>query len=364
MHHALYRSVTEMTDPGTLSEILGVPVSGVARIPLEAGFAHSGSGLEFLVTQGATGPGPRLVLKRIALEWDWLMRVTEDYQCRSTTVWVQGLLDRLPSQCMKPVLACCRDGMGWAILMRDYSDSLLVNRPFSKAVNNLLLETMATMHVSFLEDPVAGAAETGLCTLYHVYRMFAPGTARAEIAQGNDGEIPGRVLEGWDLARETMPRDVMEVIDALLLDPTPLCSALAQYPSTLVHGDFRHSNLGITPDSRVVLLDWQLAAWAPPGVELGRYLGANSPLLPDDKETCLNNYHARLADRLGTSRVGPLWWQPQLDLGLLGGFLQDGWAIVLKATRWHVGADARDHWKADLAWWTKQVRRGAVRLGF
>jgi hypothetical protein len=51
-----------------------------------------------------------------------------------------------------------------------------------------------------------------------------------------------------------------------------------------------------------------------------------------------------------------------LELALLGGFVQDGWAIVLKATRWHITAHQRPHWQADLHWWVEQVRNGAKWL--
>lgn len=362
MRHELFPSVAEMISPPVLTTLLGQPIDQVERIALTADYAHSGSGLEFLDTTGNRQPGPRLVLKRIAAEWDWLMRATADDRCRSTTVWSSGLLDRLPERCALPVIACSYDALGWAILMPDYSATLMSNTRFTGDVNDLFLDTMAAMHAAFLDDPVAGDPETGLCIPRQVYRLFAPVTAEEELRHGRCGEIPGRILEGWALAHEIMPADVMEVVEALLVDPAPLCTALDRSPGTLVHGDFRHSNLGVLPGRtpRAILLDWQLAAFAPPSVELGRYLGANSPLLPVTKDACLELYEERLAYHLGAT---PLWWQPQLDLGMLGGFVQDGWAIVLKATHWRVGADAREHWKADLDWWAERVRRGAKRLG-
>ncbi|MCB0156009.1 MAG: phosphotransferase [Anaerolineae bacterium] len=135
-------------------------------------------------------------------------------------------------------------------------------------------------------------------------------------------------------------------------------AALGQFPLTLVHGDWRHANQGLLRDNgqtRVLLLDWQLATAAPPVVDLARFLIANSPLLPLSKEATIAFYRARLAHYLGP-RFADDWWQPQLELGLLGGFLQDGWAVALKATHWHVGASARAQWQADLQWWSAQVR--------
>ena len=409
MQHTLLANLDELLSPETLSRLTGVDVVAVERSPLSAGFAHSGSGLEIIQCRVAdgpaggdrtanSGPGPRLVLKRVAAEWDWLMRVTEDHHCRSVGLWTHGLFDRLPAQCEPPVLACSRDGSdesggrkhsgeahpdeahGWALLMQDYGESIMTNRPFSIEENRLFLSAAATLHAEFLGDPTPTAEGLGLCRLEHVYGMFSPATARAEIALGHKGEIPSRILEGWELAHEVMPPDVMKVVAPLVEDPAPLCAALRCFPQTLVHGDFRHSNLaaprsvpgpsGTTGDLRLVLLDWQLAAHAPPAVELGRYLGANSPLLPESKDACLEYYREQFfaAAAAGKSALDRSesdvrdWWDAQQDLGLLGGFVQDGWAIVLKATHWHVGADAREHWKADLDWWTEQVRRGARSL--
>ena len=96
---------------------------------------------------------------------------------------------------------------------------------------------------------------------------------------------------------------------------------------------------------------------ADPAVELARYLGTNSVLLPRSKEDTIAFYRQRLAERLG-SQFDPAWWRPQLALGLLGGFVQDAWSMVLKATHWHVGEGDREHWQADLAWWSEQVRMG------
>ena len=45
-----------------------------------------------------------------------------------------------------------------------------------------------------------------------------------------------------------------------------------------------------------------------------------------------------------------------------GGFVQDGWAIVMKATTWQVGEAHRGHWQADLPWWADQIRLGLRSL--
>lgn len=360
--HALAADVDELLAPSHLSALAGETVHQVTVTPITPAFAKSGSALLQVATNG--GDGPRFVLKRVNVHRDWLMRATDDHRCRSVTLWQYGILDRLPPAIVHGVVACARDGEGYALLMRDFGGRLMSNTPFSEERNRLFLDAMAAMHATFLDDestPLT-APELGLCELHHVYRMFSPAVGEAERA-GVD-EVPKRIIEGWAAVRSVVPPDVVRIVEPLLRDPQPLCRALARYPQTLVHGDFRHSNLGVTSDSgsdRVVLLDWQLATRGTPSVELGRYVGANSALLPGAKEESLRHYAAALRRFLG--ETGDVWWwEDQLALGLLGGFVQDGWAIVLKATTWDVGADAREHWKADLGWWCDRVREGAKRL--
>jgi hypothetical protein len=219
------------------------------------------------------------------------------------------------------------------------------------------LDVMAAMHATFWERPELTDPVLGLCTTTDTYTMFSARTGHREAGCG--AEVPQRILEGWEMVDEILPPDVTQVLHQLSADPGPLCDALGRYPQTLVHGDWRHANQGLLPGPppQVVILDWQLATVAPPAVELGRYLGTNAPLLPVTKEAALDYYCQRLAQRLGR-RFDPDWWQPQLELGLLGGFVQDAWAMVLKATHWHVGAAHRQLWRDDLKWWSKQVRSG------
>lgn len=363
MPHALFASIDELLAPATLSRLAGQRITSARAQPLHADFAKSGS--RVLLVETNEGRGPRFVVKRVAAAWDWLMRATDDHYCRSVTLWQHGIFDRMPHEIEHAVLACAHDpslepgqGDGWAILMHDRSATLVTNRRFSVADNQVFLDAMAAMHATFWEDETLLNAALGLCGLPRVYGMFAPQTGQREA--GGPDEIPRRILEGWELALTLVEPDVARVVEALLADPQPLCAALSRYPVTLIHGDWRHANQGLSITNGapcVVLLDWQLAAVGPPSVELGRYLGANSALLPGAKEDSLAWYRQQLAQRLGP-RFSDAWWQPQLALGLLGGFVQDGWAIALKATTWHIGADAREHWRADLRWWSERVRAG------
>ncbi len=355
MEHTLYPSIDAMLTPETLSKLTGQPVTSVHCRPLQTNYAKSGSRL--LIVETDEGQGPRYVVKRISLAWDWLMRATDDRQCRSVTLWQQGWLDRLPPEIDHGIIACSLDESGWAILMCDVAEVLLPYVPFSVADNTTYLEAMVALHAAFFDLPELADPALGLCNVCRVYTMFSPQTGLQE-ATGPD-EVPKRLQEGWDLVQSLVEPDVGQIVQELLTDPQPLCQALSRYPQTLIHGDWRHANQGLHRDgqTRVVLLDWALATVAPPSVELGRYLGTNSALLPVSKEESIACYRQQLVDRLG-HRFDESWWQPQLELGLLGGFIQDGWAIALKATRWNITEGQREHWQADLGWWSERVRAG------
>jgi hypothetical protein len=339
----------------SLSSLTGQRITSVRCQPLQAANAKSGSRLQVVETN--EGQGPRFILKQTSLAWDWIMRATEDHLCRSVTLWQYGLFDRLPPETEHGVLACALDEQGWAILMQDVGPALLPYTRFSEAENAFFMEAMAALHATFFEAPELTDPRLNLCQPQHAYTMFSPATGYREI--GGTDEIPQRILEGWELLPSLVEPDVTEVIQTLLADPQPLCEALSRYPSTLVHGDWRHANQGLRQEEqpRLILLDWQLAVVAPPALEIGRCMTTNSALLPVSKEATIELYRQQLARRLG-DRFRESWWRPQLELGLLGGFLQDGWAVALKATHWYVGANAREHWQADLQWWSEQVRAG------
>ncbi len=420
--HELYDRPADITSARFFERHLGRAVGSVEVTPLTADFAHSGSELSRVEVHPArtdadavvgTGPGTtEFILKRLNPKWDWLMQVTEDTQCRSVTLWSHGIFDELPQSADTASIACAHDEEGYAILMRAVGDRLVTNQHFTEAQNATFVDSLAAMHARFLEpapahEGVAAATGTqsrladpalGLCHIHDVFRMFSPVAAGRFAAL--DRDIHHRIHEGWQRVAEVMPAEVTEVIMPIVTDPQHLVDRLAQFPHTLVHGDYRHSNLG-WDYGRTIMLDWQLATYGPPAIDLGRYIGANSPFLPVAKEEILANYRRRLEVHLkdewqaaARAAQGPgqrepaaygaptgqraavdphltvagqltdldAWWEPQLYLGLLGGFIQDGWAIALKATTWEITQDTREHWKADLAWWAEVIRRGAEYL--
>jgi thiamine kinase-like enzyme len=170
------------------------------------------------------------------------------------------------------------------------------------------------------------------------YRVLAPAMAELERERGGTDPVPKLVPDGWRRMFEEAP-DAARIVRPLLDEPAPLVNALERGPQTLVHSDWKAGNLGSGPDGRTILIDWAWPGRAPPTVDLAWYLAVNCDLLPQSKEEAIDVYREALEHR-GISTGG--WWEPQLELALLGALVQLGWSKT----------------GDELAWWDERVRRG------
>jgi hypothetical protein len=359
MRHELLASLEVMLAPETLTRVSGEPVESVRCAPFTGG--HSASGSSFLTVETNNGRGPRFVVKRSSPQSDWIVRATGDELGREVLIWTSGLLDRLPPEIIHPVIACARDEGGWAILMRDVSDALIpnpqVDLPISRVDHRRYLDALAALHVAFWDQAAMVDPALGYCSPAHLYTALSPETAWREIDHPN--EVVRWLREGWDLFWTMVEPDVADLLRQLFENPEPLCAALARYPQTLVHGDPRVANLGIVrdPQPRVVLIDWHFVGPSTPGVDLSWYLWNFGIRLPVTREMTVGWYRDGLAHQLG-SRFDETWWQPQMELSLLGQLMRGGWGSALDAV--HASSVAVREWnRQDIAWWSEQARAGA-----
>ena len=359
----VYESVEEMLSQAVLSELVGQPVTDVVSLPFHSGDGKSGS--HFLTVE--VGGRQHFILKRISRQWDWVMRVTGDHRCRPVVAWQGGLFDRLPEVIVHGTVACAVDGEGWALLMRDFRDVMIPpgDAKLTDGENDIFLDSMAALHASFWDKPEAADIADGFCDLRYRYACFSPALMRPE-AEGPDA-VPQLVLEGWELFPSLVDPAIARLVGGLLQNVQPLADALSRYPHTVVHGDWKLGNLGIIRQAadtdgpsqlpRAVLLDWALTGPAPPASDLAWYLALNSARLPVSKERCIALYRDSLAHRLD-KRFDAQWWPPQLELCLLGAFVQFGWEKALGAIHGETEA-VRSRERAELAWWSEQARAGA-----
>jgi hypothetical protein len=360
MNHVLFASIDEMLAPETLSELEGRAVKYVHCRPFNTRFSRSGSSL--LVVETNDGQAvDRYVLKRVSLEYDWIMRVTEDYQCRSMTLWQSGLLDKLKPAIEHGIVACSRDGAGWAILMRDLTTALLSTRQLpNTADNERILDAMAAMHAAYWDAPELANPALGLCRLCSAFHSFSPERVRQEL---NSEYIGVRALmEGWELLFTQVEPKMADTLHQLITDPQPLCVALARCPQTLIHGDLQLSNLGIdrTQFSRTIMLDWQFAAMAPPTIDLCWYVGTlcwyvgTGEITSVMREASIAYYRRRLATYLG-EQYEESDWQCMLALGSLAHLLRSGgWSAYNAA---HAkGEDSRINYRSYMSYLLESVQ--------
>ncbi len=329
MAHELYHSVDELLAPENLTKLTGSQLKYIRCLPMEGGL--SGSSL-LRIEADCTDGTRRFVLKRMASQRDWIMAASNDHHCRSVTLWQSGLLDRLQPTIAHTILAGAHDATGWAMLMDDVSPTLMSNRPYTANEVYLLLNALATVHATFWEAAELTEPTLGLCNHQQVLDVFTSATGRRFPA--TICPVSKALVEGWSLLQELIAPDVIDVLDRLYRDPQPLCNALAHYPKTLVHGDYRGPNLGIEWSSapQIMLFDWQLAACSAATVDLAWFFSGHNVLFASvAPDVAIDYYRQQLAEQLG-KRFDDDWWQPLLALGQLTNVLRraclKAWAAI------------------------------------
>jgi hypothetical protein len=353
---AEYSDLETLVAPETLARLIG---PGARRLQRTVTPIPSGSNATFVALGPEHGAEPRLLVKRLPAG-DWIAEATEDPGCREVALWRRGVLARLPWEVATPVLACARDGAGWAILMRDLGDVWLGDAPLTQAQHESLLAGVAGLHAAFWDDPEIADPRLGLCTLERYLGMFAPETCRRLARRPDDFHAVAWL--GWEALGDVLDPPLAARIRELIADPRPLCATLRRLPQTLVHGDVGPGNVGLLGGEppRAVVIDWQLATRGPAGLDLASYLMDFAPLLPEGPDHTIARYQALLTRRLGR-RVDAGAWPAQWELAALGAFVRMAWAYA-----YHIARDAdhrrRRRFVAELGWWSELARSALRRL--
>jgi hypothetical protein len=268
-----------------------------------------------------------MVLKRLGWSVDWIMRALGDgADGRSPWVvlmWENGLLGLLPPELDHTIVDAAWDpATGVAsLLMRDVAGAFVPPGDWriDLVQHRRFLDHMAAFHARFW-----GFTDTvGLAPPAARYQALTPAMAAREAAGGGTDAVPRLIPGGWAALAAAAPA-AHHLGLALATDPAPLVDALLQTPVTLVHGDWKYGNLGSLPDDRTVLVDWAWPGRSAACVDLAWYLGVNCDRLPESKEDTIAAYRGALSAALGVSTMD--WFDRQLELALLGGFVQLGWS--------------------------------------
>ena len=275
-------------------------------------------------------------------------RVTGDHVHRPYLAWQAGIMDRAPGCLDHTVVAMEVEGAdGDAVL------TMLMHDVGSFLVPSGDTVVPSGQHAGFIAHMAALSAafwewddDIGLTTMAQRLRIFAPDNIAGELTAD---EVPAPIAAaaaGWTALPRRSP--LLAHAAQLVHDrPEVITGPLARTPRTFVHGDWKMGNLGTHPDGRTILLDWALPGSGPACWDLCWYLALNRARLPEPKEAAIARFQAELETR-GISTGG--WWQPQLDLCMIGIVATFGWEKAL--------GDA-----GELKWWEDAVARAAARRG-
>ena len=324
--------------------LVGVDLSAAtARRPLtDATEAFSGASLEL----AELPDGRRLVLKHLPPCGDWLTRATggSDHLRRLSE---SGLLDRIRSVVDHTIIDVRTVDDHDIVVMRDASGDLVRPRvPVSRATSRALLSGLATIHEAF-----GGESGQGLCPLGARYAMFAPAL---HVSDGAPGAHPlaDRIVQGWDLFAQHVDHDIAEAVLAVHSDPERLGRRLARCAPTLLHGDAKLENLGLSRRG-LVAIDWgDLTGFGPREVDVGWFALKGAARIGCDPEEIFADYEA----------VSGRPMEPEaLDLVCIGSLAQMGFRFAVGA--FASGPDTPQVAASKLTWWTARVSAALDRLG-
>lgn len=290
-----------------------------------------------LVERVTLDDGRVLVAKAVSPELDIAAAATGD-DGRILRLLHDGVLAALPDPADHAMVGAERRGEGWVELMRDVTDSLLPDDGVVPlADHRRVLEATARIHEAF-----RGAELPALCPLEARFTCMSP-DRRDVWGHRPIGQL---FLRGWEIFHDIVPGDVADAVAGVHRDPGWLAGELRAGEATLLHGDVRLHNVGLTPD-RVILLDWgTMSAHGPAEVDLAWYVAVNA--------SRTDVARADLVELYGTVARAPVderTWQ----LAALGTLAMLGWNKALDAVD-NPDEALRARERHDLQWWTDHAR--------
>ena len=309
-------------------------VEQAERRPLADSDGKSGATLERAVLED----GQAVIVKRFDPEADLVMRASGDTRGREVEMWESGVFDRLPADVGHAVLDGWfgDDGLG-VLVMRDLGDAVYGwQTPVAPDRCRSMLRSVTSLHRTFLGQP-----PSDLAPLDAVVGLFEPDRLRPYAHE----ELVGYALRGWEIWADLVSNEVGERVLELAQHTEPLTRAIARRPMTMIHGDLATVNMAFE-DDHLTLIDWGLAAAAPGGVDIGRFLAGCAHVLDVDCDAFLTMYR---------EEAGDMHDEAATRLGLLAGLVWLGWNKALDIVD-HPQDDVRERERSALPWWLDRAR--------
>jgi len=306
----------------------------VAREPLTHP-GQSGNRLERVRLRDGTA----LVLKHLFPGGDWIAQGTKD-EGRELTFFQRGVFDRLPPTIDHAVVSTYEH----TLVLRDVSVELVSpSRRWTRAESRRILEAAAAMHRTFAGESLPAAAALADRLRFAGYEALRPWA-------GGEDLIPKVIFVGWEVFADAVAPDVVDAVFAVHAAPERLARELSAGTTTLIHGDLRWANLGLT-DNRVVMLDWGIATIAPAALDFAWYLLLNGRRIDATYDELIDDFR---------EAEGDLVDERTLELAWLGQFCIHGGLIAHELLE--SDAAKREVARAELEWWSNAARRGLAHL--
>ncbi|MBF6590472.1 MAG: phosphotransferase [Ktedonobacterales bacterium] len=372
MRHTLDPAVLRALgiDPGTVTSVETMPggLSGarLTRVQLRR------------VGPGGVADHASRILKLTRPESGWLSVLAEDSRLREVRLQVSGLLRDLPASITTGALAWtisepAASPLTGALLMRDERAHLLPAPPHVSPGRlpprvGALLDRLARLHARFWEDPRLSDPTLGLMSPRAALLLLAPANLAHLAAAGDPSHYLPLARAGWEAFFALAPAPTAARLRAVLAAPDPSLAAITALPVTLIHGDIWGPNLGWLPatptaprrGSRLLLLDWALAAAAPATYDPLWLCGTWHALAP---MRVLAAYRAHLERHLRARghALPPATWRALADAGYLRTALTCGEALGRAAVEAPAGATRRRA-EARVRWWATRAAQAAERM--
>jgi hypothetical protein len=300
--------------------------SAVSRQPVGEHDGRSGASLERV----ELADGRRLVVKRTRWATDLVRRLSDDREGREAQLWRAGVLDR--AGVGHAIVDAWTEGDETVVVMRDLGAAVFGwHHVLTRTEVSRLLAAVTAMHA-------AGPHSDLLLPVNVRARVMLPAQMQPMSA---DFDLVRVLVDGWRHFDAMVDPGLASDIAALRADPSTLVVALAQRPAALIHGDLWPVNTALSMDGPV-LLDWGLASWAPPALDLVSLLaGAGAAHIAMSREEVIDEFRT-LAGRRHD--------EVALRLALLLGLLEFGWNKALDAATAPTATERARH-RDDLEWW-------------
>ena len=181
--------------------------------------------------------------------------------------------------------------------------------------------------------------------------MFAPSHHAGEQGPGAH-PLGERIVKGWELFEQHVDRDVVEAVFAIHQDPEPLQRRLSRFPATLLHGDAKLENLGLTGTAWSNRSGGRSPGSAPREVDVAWFALKGSARIGCSPDALFADYEAASGQQM----------DPKRSISSASG----RWRRWDSASRWarsRRGPDEPDVAARQLAWWSGRAAAALDRTG-